>query len=183
MSIQSFNFQFFCIQDSITNLLLLLLNPLKQRSFACGFYFFLFYNLELKEHKEKKRKKKRKENIKGKEFIFSMTCCFSLLLLLFSFVFLSSYPLFLISISNRCQSILMKHGDFFSSSCSGYGGGLIFYFVCGFVCDCELWLKWWFGGCVSGCFVFDFVYGFDFGCGFGCRSGLWLWLSWAVLWL
>ena len=82
----------------------------------------------------------------------------------------------------------MKHSAFFFSfhffsSCSGYGGGLIFYFVCGFVCDCELWLKWWFGGCVSGGFVFDFVYGFDFGCGFGCRSGLWLWLPWAVLWL
>ena len=88
----------------------------------------------------------------------------------------------------------MKHGDFFFlpvvamvvvffSSCSGYGGGLIFYFVCGLVCDCGLWLKWWFGGCVSGVFVFNFVYGLDFGYGFGCRRGLWLWLSWVVLWL
>ena len=69
------------------------------------------------------------------------------------------------------------------SSCSGYGGGLIFDFDCGFVCGCVLWLKGWFGGCVGGGFVFDFVCGFDFGYGFGCRNGLWLWLPWAVLWL
>ena len=33
---------------------------------------------------------------------------------------------------------------------SGYGGGLVFAFVCGFGSDYGLWLKWWFGSCVGG---------------------------------
>ena len=58
MSIQSFNFQFLSIQDSITTQLLLPLEPLKRRRFA------FFFNSELK--KKNQGEKKEKENIKGR---------------------------------------------------------------------------------------------------------------------
>ena len=54
---------------------------------------------------------------------------------------------------------------------------MAFYFVCGFGCDCGLWLKWWFAGCAGGGLVAGVVVAM--GCvGFGCNSGLWLWMYW-----